>query len=134
MYIDLKRFLCLGPTILPTIPSLILPKLTRLSPRDGWITETNASSRTVGQQFNHSHLGPVTVLEESEFWHLIPSGISLIVSIYSLAYAEMRLIATKVFWSFDMTMHESSTAWNIQKSYNIWERKPLMVNLSLAQH
>lgn len=55
-------------------------------------------------------------------------------SIYSLAYAEMRLIVTKVFWGFDMTMDESSAAWNIQKSYNIWERKLLMVNLSLAQH
>ncbi|KAJ5384673.1 hypothetical protein N7517_002584 [Penicillium concentricum] len=52
----------------------------------------------------------------------------------NLAYAEMRLIAAKVFWSFDMTMEENSTAWNIQKAYNIWERKPLMVNLSLAQH
>ncbi|KAF4761614.1 hypothetical protein N7455_002375 [Penicillium solitum] len=52
----------------------------------------------------------------------------------NLAYAEMRLIVTKVFWGFDMTMDESSAAWNIQKSYNIWERKLLMVNLSLAQH
>ncbi|KAJ5185209.1 Cytochrome monooxygenase lcsI [Penicillium cf. griseofulvum] len=52
----------------------------------------------------------------------------------NLAYAEMRLIATKLFWSFDMTMDESSAAWNIQKSFNIWERKPLMVSLSLAQH
>ncbi|CAI7598546.1 unnamed protein product [Penicillium glandicola] len=52
----------------------------------------------------------------------------------NLAYAEMRLIATKVFWSFDMAMDESSAAWDIQKSYNIWERKPLKANLSLAQH
>jgi hypothetical protein len=53
---------------------------------------------------------------------------------YSLAYAEMRLIAAKVFWSFDMALDESSTAWHEQKSYNIWERKPLLVRLSLAQH
>lgn len=33
-----------------------------------------------------------------------------------------------------MTMDESSTGWIIQESYNIWERKPLMVKLSLAQH
>lgn len=65
MYINFNGFLFLGPTILPTIPSLILPQPTRLSPRDGWIAETNASSRTVGQQFNHSHLGAVTVLEET---------------------------------------------------------------------
>ncbi|KAJ5276481.1 Cytochrome monooxygenase lcsI [Penicillium chrysogenum] len=52
----------------------------------------------------------------------------------NLAYAEMRLIATKIFWSFEMSMDESSTGWIIQESYNIWERKPLMVKLSLTQH
>lgn len=45
----------------------------------------------------------------------------------------MRLIAAKLLWSFDMTLEESSTGWEIQKAYNIWEKKPLMVKLSLAQ-
>ncbi|KAJ5292490.1 uncharacterized protein N7443_008443 [Penicillium atrosanguineum] len=52
----------------------------------------------------------------------------------NLAYAEMRLIAAKMLWSFDMTLDESSASWNIQKAYNIWERKPLMVKLSLVLH
>ncbi|KAJ5774355.1 Cytochrome monooxygenase lcsI [Penicillium paradoxum] len=52
----------------------------------------------------------------------------------NLAYAEMRLIAAKVIWSFDMSLDERSATWNIQKSFNIWERDPLMVKLSLAQH
>jgi hypothetical protein len=46
----------------------------------------------------------------------------------------MRLIAAKILWSFDMTLDESSASWNVQKAYNIWERKPLMVKLSKAQH
>ncbi|KAJ5637723.1 Cytochrome monooxygenase lcsI [Penicillium lividum] len=52
----------------------------------------------------------------------------------NLAYAEMRLIVAKVFWSFDMTIDESSKDWNIQKSYNIWEKKPLMMHLTHVQH
>lgn len=33
-----------------------------------------------------------------------------------------------------MTLDESSAGWNIQKAFNIWERKPLMVKLSPVQH
>ncbi|KAE8552784.1 hypothetical protein TMatcc_007829 [Talaromyces marneffei ATCC 18224] len=51
----------------------------------------------------------------------------------NLAHAEMRLIAAKIIWSFDIVLEESSNGWNIQKSYTIWERKPLFVKLSLAQ-
>ncbi|CEO60361.1 hypothetical protein PMG11_04990 [Penicillium brasilianum] len=50
----------------------------------------------------------------------------------NLAYAEMRLIAAKLLWSFDMTLEESSAGWDIQKSFNIWEKKPLMVKVSPA--
>lgn len=57
-----------------------------------------------------------------------------VVHLGSLAYAEMRLIAAKMLWSFDMTLDESSASWNIQKTYLIWERKPLMLKLSQAQH
>ncbi|CAL5865821.1 uncharacterized protein PFLUO_LOCUS27 [Penicillium psychrofluorescens] len=52
----------------------------------------------------------------------------------NLAYAEMRLIAAKMLWTFDMAMDEGSAGWDSQRSYNIWERKPLMVKLSRAQH
>jgi hypothetical protein len=54
--------------------------------------------------------------------------------LYSLAYAEMRLIAAKMLWNFDMAMDEGSAGWENQRSYNIWEKKPLMVKLSRAQH
>jgi hypothetical protein len=46
----------------------------------------------------------------------------------------MRLIAAKLLWSFDMNLEESATGWHIQKSFNVWEKKPLMVKLSPAQH
>jgi hypothetical protein len=46
----------------------------------------------------------------------------------------MRLIAAKLLWSFDMTLEESSAGWDIQKSYNIWEKKPLMVKVSPVYH
>ncbi|KAJ5168470.1 Cytochrome monooxygenase lcsI [Penicillium canariense] len=52
----------------------------------------------------------------------------------NLAYAEMRLIAAKLLWSFDMAMEESSAGWDIQKAFNFWEKNPLMVKLSPAQH
>ncbi|KAJ5809607.1 Cytochrome monooxygenase lcsI [Penicillium pulvis] len=52
----------------------------------------------------------------------------------NLAYAEMRVIVAKVFWSFDMTLDESSKGWNVQKSFNIWEKKPLMMHLTKVQH
>jgi hypothetical protein len=52
----------------------------------------------------------------------------------SLAYAEMRLIAAKMLWSFDMALDKSSAEWNVQKSYIIWERKSLVVKLSEAKH
>ncbi|KAJ6017178.1 Cytochrome monooxygenase lcsI [Penicillium sp. IBT 35674x] len=52
----------------------------------------------------------------------------------NLAYAEMRVIVAKVFWSFDMTLDESSEGWNVQKSFNIWEKKPLMMYLTKVHH
>jgi hypothetical protein len=52
----------------------------------------------------------------------------------SLAYAEMRVIVAKAFWSFDMTLDKSSEGWDIQNSFNIWEKKPLMMHLTKVQH
>ncbi|KAJ5693370.1 Cytochrome monooxygenase lcsI [Penicillium macrosclerotiorum] len=51
----------------------------------------------------------------------------------NLAYAEMRLIMAKILWSFDMTLGKALADWHIQKAYNIWEKKPLMVTLSPVQ-
>lgn len=64
---------------------------------------------------------------------LLTRSISPLTS-YSLAYAEMRLIAAKILWSFDMVLDQNSSEWNIQKSYNIWEKKPLLVRLSRVNH
>ncbi|KAJ5635777.1 Cytochrome monooxygenase lcsI [Penicillium longicatenatum] len=52
----------------------------------------------------------------------------------NLAYAEMRVIVAKAFWSFDMALDKSSEGWDIQKSFNIWEKKPLMMHLTKVQH
>ncbi|KAI2794707.1 Cytochrome monooxygenase lcsI [Penicillium oxalicum] len=51
----------------------------------------------------------------------------------NLAYAEMRLITAKMLWSFDMTLQEGAGSWPVQETYNLWEKKPLMVKLARAQ-
>ncbi|KKK15075.1 hypothetical protein AOCH_003943 [Aspergillus ochraceoroseus] len=48
----------------------------------------------------------------------------------NLAYAEMGLIVTKLLWNFDMTLEKDSYAWDDQRSFIIWEKPPLMVNLT----
>lgn len=46
----------------------------------------------------------------------------------------MRLIAAKLLWAFDMSLEESSSNWiDQQPSYFIWEKPPLMVNLTPVQ-
>ncbi|KAA8644060.1 cytochrome P450 [Aspergillus tanneri] len=52
----------------------------------------------------------------------------------NLANAEMRLIATKLLWNFDMSLEDGSDNWEAQKSYNVWQKKPLMVKLTPVQH
>ncbi|KAJ5806541.1 Cytochrome monooxygenase lcsI [Penicillium pulvis] len=52
----------------------------------------------------------------------------------NLAYAEMRLIIAKVFWSFDMKLDGRAAGWDNLKSYNQWEKTPLPIHLSKAQH
>lgn len=51
----------------------------------------------------------------------------------SLAYAELRLILTKILYSFDMELMEHHDDWLQQKIYIMWEKKPLMVRLTPAQ-
>ncbi|KAF7595373.1 hypothetical protein BBP40_006366 [Aspergillus hancockii] len=51
----------------------------------------------------------------------------------NLAYAEMRLIAARLFWNFDMALEAPNDNWTDQLAYNVWEKKPLMVKLSPAQ-
>lgn len=47
-----------------------------------------------------------------------------------MAYAEMRLVLAKLFWNFDFELADNSNKWlDEQKTYLVWEKTPLMVNL-----
>ena len=50
----------------------------------------------------------------------------------SLAYLEMRLILARMLWSFDMTLSPECARWDEQESWIQWDKKPLMVGLSLV--
>ncbi|MCJ1378123.1 hypothetical protein MMC17_001219 [Xylographa soralifera] len=50
----------------------------------------------------------------------------------SLALAEMKLILAKVFWHFDLALSEKTQEdWCDQRSYLIYEKKPLYIKLKL---
>lgn len=44
----------------------------------------------------------------------------------------MRLILTKLLWHFDMESSPECARWVDQESYNLWDRPPLKVKLSLS--
>ncbi|KAF1346978.1 cytochrome P450 monooxygenase-like protein [Delphinella strobiligena] len=51
----------------------------------------------------------------------------------NLAYAELTSIMSRLLFSFDMTLCEESISWgDHQKTYNFWEKPPLMVKLALS--
>ncbi|ETS73398.1 hypothetical protein PFICI_15003 [Pestalotiopsis fici W106-1] len=47
----------------------------------------------------------------------------------SLAYAEMRLILTRLLWKFDLEMMDESKSWAKQKIFTLWDKKELRVKL-----
>jgi hypothetical protein len=47
----------------------------------------------------------------------------------SLAYAELRLIVSKLFWNFDVELQPESDNWEQQKANVLWRKKPLYVKL-----
>ncbi|KAH9879749.1 hypothetical protein J1614_001772, partial [Plenodomus biglobosus] len=48
----------------------------------------------------------------------------------NLAYAELRLVAARLFWNFDFVLQPESHSWpDHQKVYTLWDRVPLMVQL-----
>ncbi|QIW96912.1 hypothetical protein AMS68_002430 [Peltaster fructicola] len=51
----------------------------------------------------------------------------------SLAWAEMRLIIAKVLYTFDVKLDSEPFAWNSQKTFVFWEKKPWTVKMSLAK-
>lgn len=49
----------------------------------------------------------------------------------SLAWAEMRSILARIVWHFDMELcDESKERWENQKLFTLWEKPPLMVQLT----
>jgi hypothetical protein len=55
---------------------------------------------------------------------------SLIVFLFSLAYAEMRLIMAKLVWNFDFELDPRSQDWIEQnKVYLLWEKPQLFIRL-----
>ncbi|TDZ54052.1 Cytochrome P450 monooxygenase alt3 [Colletotrichum trifolii] len=45
----------------------------------------------------------------------------------SMAYAELRIVVTKLLWNFDLELVDRSEEWvNKQKIYLIWQKEPLM--------
>ncbi|KAL2001924.1 hypothetical protein VTN02DRAFT_982 [Thermoascus thermophilus] len=48
----------------------------------------------------------------------------------NLAYAEMRLILTRVLWHFDLQLRGESAGWIEQRAYVLWEKPGLMVRLT----
>lgn len=47
----------------------------------------------------------------------------------NLAYAEMRLIITRVLWNFDLALDARSDKWIEQRVFLLWEKSPLYVKL-----
>ncbi|KAI9668216.1 MAG: hypothetical protein M1821_001036 [Bathelium mastoideum] len=52
----------------------------------------------------------------------------------NLAWYEMRVIAAKLFFNFDLRLQEESTSWMNQKAYILWMKPPLMVTASPVKH
>ena len=53
-------------------------------------------------------------------------------SLYSMAYHEIRLVAAKLYFNFDLALCPESADWIEQKTYVLWEKKPLMCQLRAA--
>jgi cytochrome P450 len=47
----------------------------------------------------------------------------------NMAYHEMRLIIAKVLYHFDLVLCPESDEWNLQNTYILWEKKPLICKL-----
>lgn len=54
-------------------------------------------------------------------------------TLYSLALAEMRLILAKILWNFDLSLEDPNFEWIKQRCQVIWEKPDLMVHLKPVQ-
>jgi cytochrome P450 len=50
-----------------------------------------------------------------------------------LAMLEMRLILAKLVWNFDLIPLDKPFEWGIQKTYFLWEKKPINVGLKARE-
>jgi cytochrome P450 len=50
----------------------------------------------------------------------------------SLAYHEMRLIMAKVLYAFDFELAPESENWKDQKTFILWQKKPLICKLKVV--
>lgn len=48
----------------------------------------------------------------------------------SLAYVEMRIILARMIFNFDMELDQPSDDWTDQQCFILWDKKPLMVQLT----
>ena len=74
-------------------------------------TDTNPSASSTPSAFNPFSLGPRNCLGRN------------------LAYLEMRLILAHLIWAFDFELQGNVGRWEEQKTWILWEKKPLYVRV-----
>lgn len=53
----------------------------------------------------------------------------------NLAYAEIRLIMSRLLWNFDIELVDGYEKWNEnQRVFFVWQKGPLMVKLHPVDH
>lgn len=77
-----------------------------------WLPPSNPS-KTSPSAFNPFSLGPRNCLGRN------------------LAYLEMRLILAHLLWTFDFEAEDKGWRWEDQKTWILWEKRPLNVKISL---
>lgn len=80
---------------------------------------------TSGMFCSHLWSGLATVLGKSTSTSSSRTHLGL--TKYSLAYAETKLILSRVLYRFNFELKEESVGWMAQKAYVLWEKPPMYV-------
>lgn len=115
---------------------LVIPHETFMtlspSPLDAGLAMWHTKTMTNPPTFR-SHWAHETALEESKSLHIqesLDEENESNLHLYSLAYAEMRLIMARLLWNFDLEIGPDIDAWiQQQKNWTLWEKPPLLVLL-----